>query len=169
MFSKASCCFCRVMDLVDTMLDLLPETHIMLVSILPAGDTLHPESLFQWPNDLTQGITLANSWYIFLYMCLWLHIFLFTGWRILHFRTLPSFHPFPLYFLLCYLWGILEIYIALRDPKLRDPCIEPWDKRLQFLYRVAKAFSGEERVTVVDCNHKFVPFGWVCFWLNCCY
>ena len=29
------------------------------------------------------------------------------------------------------------------------------------LFRVAKAFSGEERVTVVNCNHKFVPFDWV--------
>ena len=101
--------------MTQTVLDRLPHTRLVLMTILPAGDWRSNATRYDWPNHLSPGILSANRW------C-----------GLLIERRIGNGYA---------LW---ESVLSL--------------DRLQSC-RLLEASMSEEKITLLDCSHLFLPHG----------
>lgn len=55
---------CRINDTITLLREKLPETHLLMLGILPRGDGTNSSTTYRWPGIYTPAISSVNDWLI---------------------------------------------------------------------------------------------------------
>ena len=55
---------CRINDTISLLREKLPETHLLMLGILPRGDGTNSSTTYRWPGIYTPAISSVNDWLI---------------------------------------------------------------------------------------------------------
>ncbi len=55
---------CRINDTISLLREKMPETHLLMLGILPRGDGTNSSTTYRWPGIYTPAIASVNDWLV---------------------------------------------------------------------------------------------------------